>query len=530
MTSPGAQSRKTPLASLLLPSSRLCAEPKRRDSRMAIRTLHRHVITSMVAVLTLLAFGPPAHAQWSGWARCRIVVTGTGYTSDETQTWIVRNAIGNSPATWGSGDWHVSGKGTVDVHAGPTKGEWAINGLRTDLSFAVEESVTGGQVTVKIDPRHAPTGQPRGTAGYIERAPTNFEAGAPEWAFPTVQGSASSSPPTTLSNVSGSTTTGSSTWGYRPASVSGATESVTCSWDFVSGSTPASPTPVDPVCVPDPPTRVKLDVFSVVGQAANQPNARVAAPSCYKLISGGVRSNWHVHGSLLTGSTPGGAPGGAAPIYWYGKAKDHYYPDPTTVTVYGIGLRDGKDAWEVTHWQQASRVSSSSPLVRVNVGPGYAMTGGGCFVDPGTPPGLLLTASFPSSTTTWECRARAHIKSSQARLTAYVVGIRPRDGGRPLPTVQITSETSMVGSYVQAKAPAAAGHVITGGGALTLLADPPGTSAGFATLADPLLTGQLLTGSYPDGLVPNVWRASAKDHIYSSKGRVRAFAVNVKIN
>jgi hypothetical protein len=137
-------------------------------------------------------------------------------------------------------------------------------------------------------------------------------------------------------------------------------------------------------------------------------------------------------------------------------------------------------------------------------------------------------------------------------VTAYVVGIRPSDSTKPLPTVRITEGTSVVGSDVHAIAWAAAGHFVTGGGARTL---PPDTSTstetGFAEIAPLLLTGQLLTGSYPDflsfqllrgsdpysflvwylpGLQPNIWRASSKDHIYSSKGRVRAFAVNVKFN
>jgi hypothetical protein len=161
------------------------------------------------------------------------------------------------------------------------------------------------------------------------------------------------------------------------------------------------------------------------------------------------------------------------------------------------------------------------------------MTGGGCFVEP-TEPGVLLEASFPVSNTTWECRARAHIAYSEARLTAYVVGIRPRDSTKPLPTVQITSGTSVVGSHVYAFAAAAAGHLITGGGAAiqetyTLEASTPPL----------LLTGQRLTGSYPDfwplfpaleSVFPNIWRASSKDHIYPSKASVRAYAVNVKFN
>jgi hypothetical protein len=489
-----------------------------------IRTVYRHVITSMVAVLTLLACAPTAHAQWSGWAQCRIRVEEPGrYSSEETQTWIVTNVRGNTPADFGTGIWHASGKASVNV--GATKGEWAINGSRTDMTFAVVES--GG--TRQIQSRSGLIGQSLGTAGYIEGMASTFARHSDEWAFPPVQGSASAS---TLANNMYQWPNPPMTWGFRPASVN-PTTSVECSWDFVNSSTPPAMTPtLTSVCVPFPRTTVRVWMFDVQSAVADHPQAQVTALNCYKLIGGGVRSNWRVHGSLLTATAPGGAPSGAAPAYWSGRAKDHFFPDPTTISVFGIGLYDAQDAWEVAHWQAMS-VVSSSPVVQVTVPAGYAMTGGGCFVEP-TEPGVLLEASFPVSNTTWECRARAHIAYSEARLTAYVVGIRPRDSTKPLPTVQITSGTSVVGSHVYAFAAAAAGHLITGGGAAiqetyTLEASTPPL----------LLTGQRLTGSYPDfwplfpaleSVFPNIWRASSKDHIYPSKASVRAYAVNVKFN
>ena len=75
--------------------------------------------------------------------------------------------------------------------------------------------------------------------------------------------------------------------------------------------------------------------------------------------------------------------------------------------------------------------------------------------------------------------------------------------------------------------------MVTGGGALTLPADAAsgGGSAGVRRLAIERLSGQLLTGSYPDFTVASTgWRASSKDHMHSSPGKVQAFAVNVKFN
>jgi len=292
------------------------------------------------------------------------------------------------------------------------------------------------------------------------------------------------------------------------------------------------------VCAPYPVTPVRLRTFHAQGALARNPQAFVTTPNnCYKLIGGGARSNWQVYGSLLTANAPDG---GAVPSQWFGYAKDASYPDPTTVTVSGIGLYDAQNVWNVQA-SQAMSVASSAPSVSATVPSGYAMTSGGCFVDS---PAVFLTASFPSSNTTWECHARAHITPGSARLTAYVVGIRPVDMMKPPPTVQITSGTSGVGSNVQAIAVGAPGYVVTGGGALTLLDD---------TATPPqLLADQLLTGSYPGvwpaswvvstassnyvtlipiyWIAPNAWYASSKDHVYSSKGRVRAFAVNVKFD
>jgi hypothetical protein len=177
-----------------------------------------------------------------------------------------------------------------------------------------------------------------------------------------------------------------------------------------------------------------------------------------------------------------------------------------------------------------------SPSATVSVPAGYAMTGGGCFVDLMQGPGVLLTASYPSSITTWECNASWHIGLSKARMTAYVVGIRPRDGTPP-PSVQITSSPSAWAAHPSSDAQTSTlpGYVITGGGALAVVDHRSlSTFTGFASLSgfERFFEGQFLTGSYPisGGGVPTGWHASSKDHLYSSPGYVSAFAVNVKFN
>lgn len=182
------------------------------------------------------------------------------------------------------------------------------------------------------------------------------------------------------------------------------------------------------------------------------------------------------------------------------------------------------------------------------------MTSGGCSVDwmtSPTAPGVLLTASFPSSNTTWECQAKAHVVFSDARITANVVGIRPKDRTKPLPSVEITSATSVFPvPRPHARAVAAASPVVTGGRALTLAADlsleilADDLPLDFTDIARPapwLGTGQLPHGQLPGFLAPGPLGATYRlpdrmarelegPHIYPSPRRVRAFAVNVKFN
>ena len=130
----------------------------------------------------------------------------------------------------------------------------------------------------------------------------------------------------------------------------------------------------------------------------------------------------------------------------------------------------------------------------------------------------MLTASFPSSTTTWECRGKDHGVAGPAAITAFVVGIRPKRAGIQLPLVRITTATSTVSSHPDVVASGVPGWIVTGGGALASSADPTGW-------------GDLLTASYPVVVtgtsIPMGWRAVAKDHAVASPGTVQAFAVSL---
>ena len=160
-------------------------------------------------------------------------------------------------------------------------------------------------------------------------------------------------------------------------------------------------------------------VTAVNTAIANHPAGSVSLLAPLKIVGGGAQANGTGNGSLLTQSQPG-APGQNA---WVGGAEDHLVADPATLSVYAIGLTDPKDDWEVIV-REATSMPAQHPVTSVELPKGYVMTGGGCTANWRTSPnaaGNLLTASFPSSLSSWECRSKDHGVSSPATLTAYVI-------------------------------------------------------------------------------------------------------------
>jgi len=284
-----------------------------------------------------------------------------------------------------------------------------------------------------------------------------------------------------------------------------------------------------------PAQQPEVKIAATDSAVANHPTATVSLPAPYKVVGGGARANWSRDGSLLTQSQPGGA----VPNSWMVSSKDHFAAEPVSITAFAIGLADPADEWEVIVRESRSPVAAK-PVATASLPPGYAMTGGGCLDDWRTSPsvaGNLLTGSFPSSASSWECRGQEHGAASPASIVAYVIGIRPKKPGMPLPEVQITSATSEVGAHVTAIAPAVPGFVVTGGGAVTgggplTLSRPTAEILRPRDPAPPPDQGQLLTATFPEvaagSIVASGWRAVAKDHMYASPGTVKAYAVNLR--
>ena len=138
---------------------------------------------------------------------------------------------------------------------------------------------------------------------------------------------------------------------------------------------------------------------------------------------------------------------------------------------------------------------------------GYTLTGGGAFVDY-TGAGNLLTASFPSSDTSWEVRSKDHDVSDPSTITAFAIGMKHRVGDTSLER-KVWNVTGPVGAHPTAQACIDPEWILSGGGAFDNW-----TGA-----------GNLLTASFPKGLC---WVAAGKDHLHSSPANITAFAIGIR--
>jgi hypothetical protein len=220
-------------------------------SRMK-RACQQQVISVVASIVALLALAPgAAHAAgWSGWARCVLDIGGPGYQNKETHTWFVSNVTGNTVATQGSGTWSAAGSGSLDEGSPQSTSqhaEWAISaGPINGGRFGV--SVNNGMVSIR--PYHSQLGQPNGISGYAQqtinyhlRSPSPINATEFEWAFPTVEGPATSQ--TIIGSGAGIPHPG---WGLMRTSTS--TMTVSCQWSFANGAIPDPPSPVNPTPAP----------------------------------------------------------------------------------------------------------------------------------------------------------------------------------------------------------------------------------------------------------------------------------------
>lgn len=247
---------------------------------------------------------------------------------------------------------------------------------------------------------------------------------------------------------------------------------------------------------------IQVRLFGAMGRVTQHPQSSVYVSPPYKVIGGGAIVHWSGAGSLLTASYP------ELPHWWTAAGKDHLSPSSASITAYALAIEDPFDEWDV-RIVSATGGPSSHPRATAALPPGYVLTGGGARVH-WTGAGNLLTASFPSTASSWEARSKDHGIYSPASITAYAIGIRHRSGVRRVAGT-IRAVTSVAAPHPDAVLCLDAGWTLTGGGALDQW-----TGA-----------GNLLTASYPLAGSP-CWRASGKDHHYPSPGVLTAYAVGIR--
>ncbi|MEM6342693.1 MAG: hypothetical protein AAF927_02390 [Bacteroidota bacterium] len=152
---------------------------------------------------------------------------------------------------------------------------------------------------------------------------------------------------------------------------------------------------------------------------------------------------------------------------------------------------------------------TNNPKVELRLPPGYKILGGGAEVT--TPnKGLtecLLTASYPSSTTSWYAEAKDHGYSHNAKLTVVVFAVYDPNNDWE---VKLFPKQSSTTKYPEAAVSVGEGYTMTGGGAIIHWSGD----------------GSLLTSSYP--LTDNTWKARGKEHAMSSSSSLTVYAIGLK--
>jgi hypothetical protein len=264
---------------------------------------------------------------------------------------------------------------------------------------------------------------------------------------------------------------------------------------------PAIRKPSQPVVATLPP--VKLQTFCSTGAQAELASASVDVDTGYKIVGGGARVNFvGVVGNLLTASYPESA------TRWTARSKDHSVVSLATITVCAIGLYDPYDEWDVQIVPRYNPAAGDTNSVVADVPDGYVLTGGGAAVDYDII-GQLLTASFPNGTRSWQARSKAHSVSRFLGITAYAIGIKPRNGAK-LPVQKVFPARGTLGDVSVGSASVDNGFLLTGGGAF----------------ADYKTAGQLLTESLPIGT--GTWEVQSRAHSVSEPLQVNVYAIGIQ--
>lgn len=168
----------------------------------------------------------------------------------------------------------------------------------------------------------------------------------------------------------------------------------------------------------DPNDLWEVKRFEVTGDKAAHPVAGTRVQGEFVMVGGGAKVNWTGEGNLLTASFPYDSG------TWRAESKDHKKGDAATITVYALGLRSKVQGIKIQQGLTSSTSQRAAwPSAAASPQGGFVMVGGGAQVNY-TGAGNMLTASYPSNSSTWLAKSKDHIASDPATITAYAVGIK----------------------------------------------------------------------------------------------------------
>jgi hypothetical protein len=173
---------------------------------------------------------------------------------------------------------------------------------------------------------------------------------------------------------------------------------------------------------------ISHDDYTIVSNTsgiAPHPSLTVPLPEEFAVVGGGARANYTGLGSMLYATYP------VEDKAWFGAAKDHLEPDPSTITVWAIGLRRsflGELGLFLRTFETTSSPPVPHPHVVVDVpDEEFHITGGGACVNWDVNPsaeGSLLTATYPGADNkTWVADGKDHIKPDPSTITAWAIAV-----------------------------------------------------------------------------------------------------------
>jgi hypothetical protein len=217
-------------------------------------------LTVSMATVDLAGAQQPAPSQsaWAGWARCRIDVTGPGYTDQQTHTWTM---TGGAPTVEGAfrifpATWSVVGGGSLQKTVGTQTlvAQWSTNSPSVSAPIAV--FVRASDQRMFIQARHAQARAAGAVQGYQQQIidgkmqkPGPISAEAFEWAFPRAEVSRPTPTSSLVANGSSAPVVNGKVGLMEP---DGSHATASCTWQFSQGAAPAPPPAVAAPAVPTP--------------------------------------------------------------------------------------------------------------------------------------------------------------------------------------------------------------------------------------------------------------------------------------